>query len=127
MSDDPANPRVTLLVEGTVRPLIDEPLVLQQAVNQFLTWILRVFPILFQRRIARQQHLGLDVDQGGRHVDELGAQIDVHFARLFHEFQILGSDGSDGDVFDVDLLLADQVQQQVQRSLILLQMEIEWR
>ena len=67
------------------------------------------------------------MDQGGRHVDELGAQVDIHFARFFQVLQVLGGDGGDGDILDVDLLLADQVQQQVQRALILFQVEIEWR
>ena len=67
------------------------------------------------------------MDQGRRHVDEFGAQIDIHFPRLIHEFQILRGDGRDGDVFDIDLLLADQVQQQVERSLILFQVKTERR
>jgi chromosome condensin MukBEF ATPase and DNA-binding subunit MukB len=67
------------------------------------------------------------VDQGRRHVDELRAQIDIHLARLLHVSEVLRRDGGDGDVLDVDLLLADQVQQQVQRPLILLQMDIQRR
>ncbi len=90
-----------------------EALVLQQAVHQFLARILGSVALGFQGGIARQQHFGLDMDQGRRHVDELRAQIDIHFARFVHILQVLRGDGRDGDILDVDLLLADQIQQQV--------------
>ena len=44
---------------------------------------------------------------------------------LLHVLQVLRRDGGDGDVVDVDLLLADQVQQQVERTLVVLQVDIQ--
>jgi hypothetical protein len=67
------------------------------------------------------------MDQGRRHVDEFRAQVDIHLARLVHVRQVLLRNGGDWDVLDLDLLLADQVQQQVERPVILLQLEIERR
>ena len=100
---------------------------LQKAVHQFLAGIVRCVAFHRERRVARQQHLGLDVDQGGCHVDKFGTQIHVHFTRFVHVFKILRRDGRDRDVLDIDLLFADQVQQQVERPIVLRQMEIEWR
>ena len=80
---------------------------------------------LIELRIARQQHARLDVDERGRHVDELRAQFDIHLRGLLHVFQILLRDPSDGDVVNVDLLLPDQVQQQVQRAIVLLEVKIQ--
>ena len=97
----------------------------QQPVHQFLPGIVRGFVFIGQSRVSRQQHFGLDMDQGGRHVHEFGPQIDIHFPRLIHVLQVLRSDGCDRDVLDIDLLSADQVQQQVQRPVILRQVEIE--
>ena len=95
----------------------------QEPFHQFLA---RIFLRLqfIQLRIARQQHLRFDVDQRRRHVNEFRAQLDVHGQRLLHVIQVLGSNLSDGDVVDVDLLLADQIQQQVEGPIIVLQMEI---
>ena len=104
-----------------------EALVLEQAVHEFLAGIFGGFAFHFQRRVARQQHARLDVDQGGRHVDEFGAQIDIHFTRFVHVLEVLRRDGGDRDVLDFNLLFADQVQQQIERPIVLLQMEIEWR
>ena len=52
-----------------------------------------------------------------RHVNELAAQLHVESDSPLHVLQILRGDGSDGDIVDVDLLLADQIQQQIQGSL----------
>ena len=67
------------------------------------------------------------MDQRGRHVDELGAQIDIHLPRLLHVLEILRGDFGDGDVADVDLLLANQIQKQVERTFILRQMKVQGR
>ncbi len=67
------------------------------------------------------------MDQRGRHIDEFRSQVDVHFPRFVQVFQVLRGDGGDGDILDVDLLLADQIQQQIERSLILLQVKIKGR
>ena len=42
-----------------------------------------------------------------------------------HVFEVLRRDLRDGDVVDVDLLLADQVQQQVERAVVVFQVKIQ--
>jgi len=44
-----------------------------------------------------------------------------------HVFQVLAGDPGDGDVVDVDLLLADQVEQQVERPLVGLELNVVGR
>jgi len=46
---------------------------------------------------------------------------------VLHVFEVLGGDGGNGDVVDVDFLLSDEVQQQVQRSLVMLQANVQRR
>ena len=58
---------------------------------------------------------------------ELGADVEVHFARLIEVAQILRGDGGDGDVADVDLLLANEVEQQVERPVIAVEVNVERR
>ncbi len=103
-----------------------EALVLEQAVDQFLARIFLGRNFL-ECRIARQQHFRLDLDQRGRHVDEFGGQFDIHRQRLLHEVEVLRRDLRDGDVVNVDLLLADQVEQQVERPIVMFQVKIERR
>ena len=104
-----------------------ETLVFQKPLDQFPSGIFLIGGLRRKGGIPRKQHFRLNVDERGRHVDELGPQIHIHLPGLPHVLQILGGDGGDGDVFDVDLLLADQVQQQVQRALVLLQVDVERR
>jgi hypothetical protein len=63
---------------------------------------------------ARQQHLALDVDEQRGGVDELAGHIHVGGLELVDVGQELRRDLGDGNVVDVDVLLADQVQQQVE-------------
>ena len=105
---------------------IFEFFVLQQAIHQLLARIV-AFALSGQGRVLRQQHFGLDVDQGGRHIHKFGAQIDVHLAGLFHVLKILGCNLCDRNVANVDLLPANQVQQEVERAFILLQMKVQGR
>jgi hypothetical protein len=83
-----------------------EPLVLEQTVHEFGPGIFGGGNFL-QFRVVRQQQLRLDVDEGGRHVDEFGAQLDIHFKGFLHVIEILSGDLRDRDVVDVDLLLAN--------------------
>jgi len=64
------------------------------------------------------------VDQRGRHVDKFRAQVHIHLPRPIQVLQILGSNGGDGDILDVDLLFANQVQQQVEGPFIFFQMDV---
>ena len=52
-------------------------------------------------------------------------QLDVHLQGALHILQVLRRNLGDGDVVDVDLLLADQVQQQVERPVVMFEVEIE--
>src|SRR5271170_3031626 len=89
---------------------------LQQPVHQFGS---RIFQLLGLRcRIARQQHLRLDVNQHGGHVDKIGRHIHVQLANLFHVGEILLGDAGNRNIVDVNILLANQIKQQVQRTFV---------
>ena len=93
-----------------------EALVLEEALDQFAA---RVFGLLLgPGGRARQQHLALDVDEQRGGVDELAGHIHVGGAQLVDVGQELRRDFGDGDVVDVDVLLADQVEQQVERAVV---------
>ena len=68
--------------------------------------------------VARQQHLALDVDEQRGDVDELARGVDVGFLELVRVLQELRGDAADGDVVDVDVLLADEVEQEVERAVV---------
>jgi len=96
---------------------------LEQLVHQLLPGI--VFRVVFlQLRIARQQHTRLDVDQRGCHVDKLGAEVEIQLPRFVHVFEVLRGYGRDRDIFDIDLLLAYEVEQKIQRTLIPFQVDV---
>jgi len=62
--------------------------------------------------VARQQHLRLDVDKQRRGVDELGGHVYVELLHALDVLQELRRDLGDRDIVDVDVLLADEVEQQ---------------
>ncbi len=93
-----------------------EALVLQQPLHQFAP---RIFRSIFgPRGRARQQHLALDVDQQRGRVDKLARHIHIARLQLVHIGQKLRRDLANRNVVDVDVLLANQVQQQVERPVI---------
>src|SRR6267378_1286033 len=51
-------------------------------------------------------------------IDEIGGHVHVQLANLFHVGQVLRRDAGDGNVVNVDILLADQVEQQIERPLV---------
>lgn len=63
-------------------------------------------------------HAGLDLDEGGGHDEELAGLLDVDVgAELLHEgevLEVLGGEGGDGDVVEVDLAAFDEVEQEVE-------------
>src|SRR5215471_3468728 len=93
-----------------------ELLMLQQAVDQFGPRIILL--LCACHRIARQEHLRFDMYQHGGHVDELGRNVHVEFANLLDIREILRGDLRNRDVVDIDVLLADEIEQQIQRSLV---------
>jgi hypothetical protein len=96
------------------RALLDA-LVLQQPARQLGT---RVFDFFAGIGLAHgQQHARFDVDQHRGHQQVFGRQFEVVFADLVDVDQILARDLGHRDVEDVEVLLADQVEQQVQRPL----------
>ena len=89
-------------------------LVLQQAAHQFGARVLHLFALgdLFRW----QQHARLDLDQHGGHQQVFGCQFQVARAYLVDVDQVLARHAEHGNVEDVEVLLADQVEQQVQRA-----------
>jgi hypothetical protein len=67
---------------------------------------------------ARQQHPALDVNQQGSRINKLASHVHVAGFELVHISQKLRRYGGNGNVVNVDVLFADQVQQQVQRAVI---------
>ena len=64
----------------------------------------------------RQDQAGFQIGQPGRHHQIIGGQFQIELLGAFDEFQILIGQLEDRDLGDVDLLVAGQGQQQVQRT-----------
>src|SRR5512134_522977 len=94
-----------------------EFLVLDQAPGELGAHDLRVFLRLQLRVGARQQRLRLHVDQGRGHHKELARDVEIERLQRFEVREVLLRDPRDRDVVDVELVLADQVQQEVERPL----------
>ncbi len=62
-------------------------------------------------------HAGLDLHEGGGHEQELAGQLDIDARQVAERVEILLGDPGDGDVVDVDLLLADEVEQEIEGAL----------
>jgi len=58
------------------------------------------------------------VNQNRSHVDELGRDVHVQLAQFFYVRQILAGDSPDGNIVDINILLANQVKQQVERPFV---------
>jgi hypothetical protein len=83
------------------------------------------------RRIAgrglgpRQQHLALDVDQRRRHHQELAGDVEVQLLHQVQVLEVLPGDDRDLDVVDVHLVLLDQMNEQIERALEGLQLDLD--
>src|SRR6266404_1440402 len=93
-------------------------LVLEQPTHQLGAWI---FPLVVPQA-PRQQHLRLDPEQPGGHLEVVRRLIQ---SQLADDGEELIGDFRDRQVGDVDLVLADQVQQQIQRARELLELRSE--
>ena len=84
-------------------------------------------PRIFVLRLPmpRQEHLGLDVDEPRRHLDELTGVVQILGLDPFDGRQELTCDPGNRDLEDIDVLLADEVQQQVERPLEALDVDDE--
>ena len=88
--------------------------VLHQAAHQVGT---RVFGLMAIDAFAwRQEHARLDLDEHRCHQQIVAGQLQVVSADLFNIVQVLARHVGQRDVQDVEVLLADEVQQQVQRA-----------
>ena len=105
--------------EGLVpQPVGDllELLVLEEPAHEIFPGIfLLLLPV--RRCFARKQQLRLDLHQGRRHQHEFAGRFEVEEVDLSENAEVLVGDGGDGNVVDVDFVLADQEQQQVERAL----------
>ena len=68
-------------------------------------------------RSARQQHARFDLGQDRGHHQVFGGQLEAQVLHHADVFDVLARDLGDRDVEDVEVLAADQVQQQVERAL----------
>ena len=65
----------------------------------------------------RQQQARFQVGEPRRHHQIVGGELEPHLARLLDEGEILVGQRQDGDLREVDLLLARERQQQIERAL----------
>ena len=66
---------------------------------------------------AREQALGLELDQGGGDEEELGGEVEVEALHALELDQVAVDDAAQRDLVDVDLLAGDEVEQEVERAL----------
>ena len=93
-----------------------EALVFEETVNEFAA---RVVGFRFGgQRVAREKHAALDVDEQRGYVDELAGGVDVVLLEVVGVLEELGGDAADGDVVDVDVLAADEVEEEVEGAVV---------
>src|SRR5512134_3582414 len=108
IADEDVPPQHRPLAQARRRLL--EPLVLDEAPGELLAHDLGVVLLLLVP-VARQERLRLDVDEGGGHHQELARDLEVQRLHEVKVGEVLLGDLRDRDVVDVELLVADQVQQ----------------
>jgi len=91
--------------------------VLDEALDEFFARIGGLF-LGRSQRIGREKHFGLDVDERGGHVDEFGGDVDVLNFELVEVGEVLRGDEGDLDVVDVHFLLFDEVEQEIEGTLV---------
>ena len=98
---------------------LPDPLVFLQAADQFR---FRIF-LAFRLRRPGQHGPALDLQQGGGHHQKIAGLIHIKVAGVSDNFEILVRNLADENVPDVDLRLADQGQQQIQRPVKIFQLK----
>ena len=99
-------------------------LVLEQAPDERLARIL-LGPAVFLRRIGpRQQHPRLDVNQRRRHDEELPRHIKIHLLHQLDVVEVLLRDDRNRDVIDIQLALANQMEEKIERALEGIQLDV---
>src|SRR5947209_17321837 len=58
------------------------------------------------------------MDQHRSHINEISRDVHVEFANLLYIREVLRGDPGDGDIVDVDILLANEVEQEVERPFV---------
>jgi hypothetical protein len=101
------------LVQQLCRRL--ELLVLQQPADQGVARIL--FRLRLLGVLPRQQHLRLDMDQRRGHHQEFAHDVQIQLLHHDDVIEVLLRDERDGNVVDVHLVLLNEVDQQIERSL----------
>ena len=99
------------------------PLVLEQPPHQDVARILLVAVDAGSRLGPRQQHSGLDVNQRGRHHQEVAGDVEIQLLQQVNRIEILLRDEHDRDVVDVQLVLPDQVQEQIERAVEVVELD----
>ena len=88
----------------------------------------RIF-FLFDLGRLRQQHARLDFDQHGRHQQIVGGKFELEVlgrcAHLVDVVHVLPRQLGHGDIEDIEVVLADQVEQQVERAFKSLEVYLE--
>ena len=97
--------------------------VFEQAANQFGSRILGFIAV--RCLLGRQQHARLDLDQHRGHQQVFGGEFEIGLANLVDVAEVLPRQPGHRDVEDVEVLLADQVEQQVQRAFERFQEDLE--
>jgi hypothetical protein len=109
---------------GTLRGAarLPEVLVLEQPSHQLRA---RILQHALHVLAAREDHLRLDADQHRRRFEEFAGPVQSESLDSLDRGEKLRRDLGDRNIEDVDILLADQVQQQVERALETLEFDDE--
>src|SRR6201996_1505274 len=94
-----------------------EALVLEEALDEFAARVFGVTEVELGG-VAWEKHAGLDVDEQRGGVDELAGGVDVGLLQVARVLEELGGDARHRDVVDVDVLLADEVEQEVEGAVV---------
>ncbi len=73
--------------------------------------------------VLGQEHPAFDLHERGGHDEELAGQLELELAHGVEGVEVLRGDLLDGDVVDIELVLADEEQQQVERAFEDLQLD----
>ena len=96
-----------------------DALILDELLHEGPSWVLAFLggrDFLFGPAFDREEHAALDIHQRGRHDEEVAGEFEIVLLLRAQDLEILLGDLLDRDIVDIDLVLADQEEQQVQRA-----------
>src|SRR5437870_2086770 len=109
----------SLLLERAVvqlRSRFLELLVFDQLADQVPAWVV-LFGILLRRLLIKwEQTAALEINQIGRHDDELARDVDLQFLESLEILEVLARDSFDRNIVNIDFVAFDQVKQEIERS-----------